>query len=183
MINHKYLPLLVAIFLFACSGGGTENQDAATVETKEEVAESKSPEVTGFESLDDLTASFLQAVSARDYESYLSHVITTDIENELAGQIEREDMRSDFIKEFGFSLKNEKEYFDNITKYLDEKGLDPMSAAHDQLEIIDYRHDHYSPLEIKEIIIPFPYEDYEIDLIVIAVNYNGNWLLTSEIGL
>ena len=183
MINPKFLPLIAAFFLFSCSGGEEENQTEQAEEQTEEVAEVSTSEITGFETIEDLTGSFLQSISARDYEGYLTHVINTEMENNLASRIEREDKRSDFIKEYGFSMKNEQESFNDIVNYLDDKGLDPMSAAHDQLEIIDYEHDHYAPLDIKEVIIPFPYESYEIDIIVTAVNYEGSWYLTSEISL
>ena len=148
-----------------------------------EEADNSGVKVTGFSSIEEASESFLQTLTARDYNSYLTHVITPDIERKLAKQIGDRSKRKEFVREFGFSMRNERESFDDILKYLDEKGLDPASAAHDELEIIDYESAHYAPLEMKEVIIPFPYENYEIDLIITVVKYEGSWLLTSEISL
>ncbi len=182
-MSAKFLLLIPAFLLFSCGSGNENTEEANTEEPNEEAAEIETSEISGFATIEDATASFLQSLAARDYDDYLTHVINSEIEEELASMIEREDKRQDFLKEFGFSMRNEREYFDDILKFLDEKGLDPASAVHDDLEIIDYEHDHYAPLELREVIVPFPYESYEIDLIYTAVKYNGNWLLTSELSL
>jgi hypothetical protein len=176
------IPILV---LFSCSGDDTaQNQSATETETAlSETIEEAARVVVGFESIESITASFLECLSNRDFEDYLNHVITNEIERELSAMIHNEEKRQQFIDEFGFSLKNEQESFEDLLKYLDGKGLDPSTASHEDSEIMDYEHDHYAPLGLKEVIIPFPYESYEVDIVITCVEYKGSWLLTSEIGL
>ena len=176
----KNIALLLSIlFLFSCGSGSEEASSGSESST----TESSRVEPTGFSSIDDLAGSLVQSLQSQDYDSYLTHVISPKIEEELAESISNAEKREDFKKEFGFSLKNEEESFKDMIKYIEEEGISLDDAMVGEMVMLDYEHDHYAPLELKEILIPIPKDNYEIELLFTIVNYNGNWLLTSELGI
>ncbi len=137
----------------------------------------------GFESIPELSASVIQSLANYDYEEYYSHIMTKSQERDAAKSIENDANRKIFLKEFEFSLKEEKEYFDFLEKAIKEEGLDMANARVNELEIIDYKPEIYAPLALKEVIIPVMKGDFETDIVFVCIQLEGKWFLTAELGI
>ncbi len=178
-MNRTWLFLILpALFLMSCGGNQENSNEEQSVEQE---ADAPVVEVTGYATIEEITASFLEAVSAKDYDRYLEHVLNDNMEEELSSMIRDESRREDFLKEFGFSLKNEEESFNDLIKYLEEKEIDLSNINSESIESVDYEHEHYAPLEIKEVFIV--YSEMSPPIVFTAVKYGDSWVMTSEISL
>lgn len=169
--------------MWSCGGSNSSTTETAvSVETKVENKEAQSAEVTGFDSIEELAKSVVESIRARDYSSYYSHVMTVEMEKEQSKRITDEKIRKEFLHEYGFSLHEEKEYFDNLLHYYDTKNIDLSKATLADMEYTEYKGGEYEPIMLYEVFIPIEME-YEslIDFTIIEVD--GKFYLTSEIGV
>lgn len=183
------LSICSMLFLFSCGGAGEQGKEADnTSEESNEAIEHKAAEeaaasnITGYESIDALTKEVIESLSKADYEDYLSHVMTLEMEETVSNEIQNATMKDHFLGEFGFSLEREEEEFKYMVDYLNERNITLDSINYDEIEIVDYHHDDYAPLNLKEVIITIPH-DYEVPLIYVAIEIEGRWFLTSELEL
>ena len=109
--------------------------------------------------------------------------MTEEMELAQAALIEDEKIRDRFVSEYGFSLREEKHYFDFTIKYFDEHNVDLANANLDDMDYIEYKSGAYSPLELYEVFIPVDAGDYPetIDLVIIKID--NKYYMTSELGI
>ncbi len=184
----RIIPFLAfALLLFIASCGGEEkksessSKDMSNEEIEELAAEeAKNSNVSGYASLDELSREVVESIKANDYEDYLKHVMTKEMETTVVNEIKNEEKRDYFLGEFGFSLDREKEEFDNLITYLKDRDVSLDSINFEEVEVIDYHHDDYAPLTLKEVVIIVPHE-YDILLIYTAIKIQDRWFLTSEL--
>ena len=177
------IALIATITIWGCgSENSSKTEGEAVSDVLEEVAEEKTVVITGFDTIEALAASVVESIKARDYESYYSHVMTEEMEVAQSLKIEDEKIRKEFLHEYGFSLHEEKEYFDNLIHYYDSKNIDLNKATLADMEFTEYKGGEYEPVMLYEVFIPIEME-YEslIDFTIIEVD--GKYYLTSEIGV
>lgn len=180
MKNTYQILLILAIMSAACNSKITETQ---TNESDSTVTESvASHEIEGFNSIEELSASVLQSLKDRDHESYYSHVMTEEMELSQAAKIKDSTIRKEFLDEYGFSLHEEKEYFDNLLHFYDTKNIDLDKAVLADIEYTEYKGGEYQPLELYEVFIPIEME-YELLIDFTAIKIGGKYFLTSELGI
>ena len=137
----------------------------------------------GFDEIGDLTQSVIETIKNKDYETYITHVMSRDEELAQSKLIESDSIREAFIKEFSFSLHEEEDYFQNMIKYLNDSDINLDRSIIEESIVIDYEENKYAPCELKEVIIPIEHEDSEIDLVYVAIKIDGKWFLTAELGI
>ena len=112
--------LCLSLFLFNCSGG-KEEENESTDTSSEDLTTVIVHE--GYEDIGDLTKSVIESIKKKDYESYITHVMSREEELAQSKRIENDSIREAFVKEFSFSLHEEEEYFNNMIKYLNDSEL------------------------------------------------------------
>lgn len=137
----------------------------------------------GFDSPAALTSAVLNAMQKQDFETYATYVIPLETLENMAENIEDEQVRKEFKDEMAFSHEEEKDYFVNLSKQLLERGIRLDSIALAEVESFEYANGKYKPLELKEILIDIPMGEFEQDLFVIAIKSNDQWYATSELGM
>lgn len=186
-----YLSIITLIFFTSCgnekekSDSSSENENSSAKMTNSEIddmaeEQAKSSKISGYATIEELSKEVVASIEANDYEDYLQHVMTVDMETTVANEIEQEEKRDYFLGEFGFSLEREKEEFENMVKYLNDREVSLDSIDFDEVEVIDYHHDDYAPLNLKEVVIVVPHK-YDILLIYTAIKIKDRWYLTSEL--
>ncbi|MDX2196991.1 MAG: hypothetical protein NW207_11280 [Cytophagales bacterium] len=135
------------------------------------------------DSLNMLTDILLECLLAKNKEKYISYCFTEEQETAMAAQIADKKMQKSFQREFGFSLHEEVLYFENIIKYIEKNQLDLAKVDKTIIETIDYNKSNYSPLILKEVIIPIIQGGIERDLFFVAAFIDGKWYFTSELSL
>ena len=179
----RLLPFLILVpfvFMMACSS--PEKEENQTDEQIEETAaaEAKKDFITGYATLQELSEEVVYSIKENDYEDYIRHVMTKQMEETVSKEIKVEANRDHFLGEFGFSLDREKEEFENLVEYFKERDANFDSINYKDVEIVDYHSDDYAPLVLKEVIITVPHE-YDLLLIYIAIKIKDRWYLTSEL--
>ena len=183
MKNRSILTILsiASVLIFSCSGN---NKEASSQEQSTESIETKTEEVEikGFNSIESLAASVIKSLQNNDYDSYYSHVMTEEMELAQADRIKDDSIKKQFLHEYGFSLHEEKEYFDNLLHYYNSRNIDLSKATLADMEYTEYKGGEYEPIMLYEVFIPIEME-YEslIDFTVIEID--GMYYLTSEIGM
>ena len=176
----KYLILIGVLgFIAACSSEKKKETQAPEVPKMEE----KKVEISGYKSIEEMSASIIEAFKNNDYDDYFSHIMSKELEESQAAKIESEEGRAAFVKEFGFSVAHEEEEFKNLLNYLEQENIDLQKSNIEDLVLIDYRTDEFAPLELKQIIIPIIHDEIETDLIYVAIKVEDKWYLTSELEL
>ncbi len=179
MKNLYPLLFMLAILSVSCTSKNTESQTDKPETTPGSV---ESHEVEGFDSIEKLAASVLQSLKDRHHESYYSHVMTEEMELSQAAKIEDSTIRKEFLDEYGFSLHEEKEYFDNLLHFYDTKNIDLDKAVLADIDFTEYKGGEYQPLELYEVFIPIEME-YELLIDFTAIKVDGKYYLTSELGI
>ena len=183
MKNRSILTILsiASVLIFSCSGN---NKETSSQEQSTESSETKTEEVEikGFNSIESLAASVIKSLQNNDYDSYYSHVMTEEMELAQADRIKDDSIKKQFLHEYGFSLHEEKEYFDNLLHYYNSRNIDLSKATLADMEYTEYKGGEYEPIMLYEVFIPIEME-YEslIDFTVIEID--GMYYLTSEIGM
>ena len=173
-----FLTLGFALFLFSCA---EQKQVRSDEEIDAEAAkEAKESYITGYASIEELTEEVVYSIRENDYDDYVRHVMTKEMEETLSNEIDNEGNRDHFVSEFSFSIDREKEEFDNMVTFLKQNKVNLDSINYDEIEIVDYHDDIYAPLNIKEVLIIVPHE-YEVLMIYKAIEIGGRWYLTSEL--
>ena len=181
--NLKALLLGILILgMFACTKKTPEN---TVSDTQVEIPTAPAPIVDrrNAESVDSLTAIMLRSLASKDKNLYVSYCFTLEQEETLADLIKEKKMKRRFQREFGFSLHEELMYFENILKYIEKSKIDLNKIDKKVLEVIDYNKSDYSPIVLKEVIIPIVQEGLERDIVYVAAQIDGRWYFTSELSL
>lgn len=193
----KPLYLLLALFILASCSSKKEKEDDAdnTDNTEQETPSSDADSdasdeyvdkmgdvVKGFDSIDALAASLVKSLDNKNYREYLSHTMTREMEIDQAAKIQDSTVRENFIAEYGFSLREEKHYFDFTIKYLEEHDADIGKAILDEVEYVPYKEGRYKPLELYEVFIPVENE-YPMTVDVVVIKIEDKYYLTSEMGI
>ncbi len=181
------LPFLIAViilFFAACSSENKNSEKDKTLskEDIEDIAEKEAVEasVSGYATIEELSEEVIASIKNNDYEDYLKHVMTKEMEKTMAAEISEESKRDYFLGEFGFSIEREKQDFEYLVRYLKDRNVSLDNIKMNEIEVVDYKHEDYSPIELKEVIIVVPHE-YELLLIYTAIKVKDKWFLTSEL--
>ncbi len=135
------------------------------------------------DSLSQLNSILLQALKAKDKTLYLSYCFTSDQEEKVSQILNDDKKKKYFQREFGFSLHEEVAYFENIVKYIDKSAIDLNMIDLTLIESFDYNRSNYSPIPLKEVIVPIIQEGVERDIVYVAIQIDGKWYFTSELSL
>jgi len=180
MKNIYHVLLILALLSFGCNSNKTETQSDETESTASTNVESH--DIEGFDTIAELAASVLKSLKDRDHDSYFIHVMDEKMELEQAEMIKDSTIRKEFLHEYGFSLHEEKEYFDNLLHFYDTKDIDLDKAVLADLEYVEYKGGEYQPLELYEVFIPIEME-YELLIDFTAIKVDDKYYLTSELGI
>ena len=134
-------------------------------------------------SVDSLNSILLGALKTKDKSLYISYCFTTEQEEALANLIVDKKKKKYFQREFGFSLHEEVNYFENIVKYIDKVGLDLSKIEPSIIEVFDYNKSNYTEITLKEVVIPIIQDALERDIVYVAIQIDGRWYFTSELSL
>jgi hypothetical protein len=176
----KLIAILSAIFYLAsCTQKPAEESTANATDTPASITvEHKSAD-----SLGQLYSILLTSLKSKDKGLYLSYCFTQEQEDKIAQVLVDEKKKKYFQREFGFSIHEEVAYFENISKYIEKMKIDLNLIEIPLIETIDYNRSNYSPLVLKEIIIPIIQEGLERDIVFVAIQIDGKWFFTSELSL
>ena len=181
--NNQSLFLLLVLGLFIASCTSASKEEATTEEepttTREE---NQTIEITGFQSIEELAASVVASLKSKDYDDYYSHIMTEEMEKAQAERITDSTVRQEFLHEYGFSLHEEKEYFNNLVNYYDSKNIDLGKAVLADMEFVEYKGGEYEPIMLYEVFVPIEM-DYELLIDFTVIEVDGSYFLTSEIGI
>ncbi|MDH5366191.1 MAG: hypothetical protein OEW67_04340 [Cyclobacteriaceae bacterium] len=176
------IALLFTAIILSCSSNSSKTETQETISETEASTNEEKIEITGFNTIEELSKSVIESLQKRDYDSYYSHIMTEEMELSQANRIEDEKVRKEFIHEYGFSLHEEKEYFENLLHYYDTRNIDLSKATLADMEYTEYKEGKYEPIMLYEVFIPIEMEiESLIDFTTIEVD--GKFYLTSEIGI
>ena len=183
MQKTNVLLLAILIAIVSCTNTKKEEKSEETA-VKEDTIAVGEPKVviSGFESIDELAESVVEALINQDHQDYFSHVMSKEMEMEQAEKIENEEIKEEFLQEYGFSLHEEEEYFNNTVKFFKEKDFDLHDADLENLEYTEYKGGEYEPLELYEVMVPVE-GDYEMVIDFTVIKVGGKYYLTSELGV
>ncbi len=172
-----------AILMSTACGNQNKEEKTATeeVEVSTPATDETTASVTGFKSIEKLAQSVVTSLKAKDYASYYSHVMTEEIELKQAELIQDSVIRKEFLHEYGFSLHEEEEYFNDLINYFDSKNIDLNNAKLDEIDYTEYKGGEYHPLELYEVFIPIQM-DYEMLIDFTIIKVGDEYYLTSELG-
>ncbi|MEQ8476338.1 hypothetical protein [Fulvivirga sp.] len=175
------LPLMLAT---AVSCSNQSKEETKTEETVESVTEATAEpvEIEGFKTIENLAASVVKSLKERDYDGYYSHVMSEEMEMTQAAKITDSTIRKEFLHEYGFSLHEEKEYFDNLLHYYDTKNIDLNKVVLADMDYTEYKGGEYHPLELYEVFVPIEM-DYELLIDFTVIKVEDQFYLTSELGI
>ncbi|QSE96773.1 hypothetical protein [Fulvivirga lutea] len=181
-MKKLYILVLPALLsTFSCSNQSKEETSENNTEVVEETT-SEEVEIEGFKTIEKLAASVVKSLKERDYDSYYSHIMTKEMEMSQAEKIQDSTIRKEFLHEYGFSLHEEQEYFDNLLHFFDTKNIDLDKVVMADLVYTEYKGGEYHPLELYEVIVPIEM-DYEIPIDFTVIKVDGKYYLTSELGV
>ncbi len=173
--------LIFASILISCSNKKeAANEKIEEASTEEQTTDAV--EISGFDTIEELAASVVESLKQKDYDSYYSHVMTEELEMSQAELIEDSTIRKEFLHEYGFSLHEEKEYFDNLLNYYDSKSIDLDKVVLADMDYTEYKGGEYHPLELYEVFVPIEME-YELLIDFTIIKVDGQYYLTSELGI
>lgn len=177
-INALSILILTTFFLACEKKANVESTEkpAETTETVKIVPQSA-------DSLEQLHSILLQALKTKDKNLYISYCFSQEQESKISETLTDEKKRKYFQREFGFSIHEEVAYFENISKYIDKVGIDLTMIENNLIESIDYNRSSYSPIVLKEVIIPIIQEGIERDIVYVAIQIDNKWYFTSELSL
>lgn len=183
----KYiLNVFFAAFMMACTSGESSEQTEESAESTDSPATDTEmvdqPESEGFNTIEELATSLVSSLKSHDFESYKSHVMTESIELNSANQIADETKREEFKKEFGFGLKHEREFFDELIAHFENNNIDISNAKMDELEFVPFKANKFDPLKLYEVLLPIE-ADYEMLIDFTVIEVDGKYFLTSELGI
>lgn len=176
------LLLFVLLFIIASCTSKSDEKSASDQQEVVEAETSSEADIEGYDTIEELSASVLQSLKDRDHDSYFIHVMDEEMELEQAEMIQDSAIRKEFLHEYGFSLHEEKEYFDNLLHFYDTKDIDLEKAVLADMEYVEYKGGEYHPLELYEVFIPIEME-YELLIDFTAIKVDGKYYLTSELGI
>lgn len=180
----KFKLIAFTLVLIIASSCSTQTKETEENQSQEEnsISNSENSKIVGFTSIEKLAASVVESLQNKDYAGYYTHVMDKELELSQASRIKDSTIQKEFLHEFGFSLHEEKEYFNNLIHYYDSKNIDLNKVALDELEYTEYKGGEYHPLEMYEVFIPIKTEYGSlIDLTIIKVE--DKYYLTSELGI
>ncbi|MDH5476194.1 MAG: hypothetical protein OEX22_10920 [Cyclobacteriaceae bacterium] len=176
------LVLILTTILLSCTSNSSKTETKEVSSETEVTANTNPVTITGFNTIEELANSVILSLQNRDYESYYAHIMTEEMELTQSKRIEDETIRKEFLHEYGFSLHEEKEYFNNLLHYYDSRNIDLSKATLADMEYIEYKGGEYEPIMLYEVFIPIETEiESLIDFTIIEVD--GKFFLTSEIGV
>lgn len=178
-ITH-YFFIATILYFVSCSGNKEATNEGSTDESVAQAA--PEDKIEGFDTIEELAASVVTSLKERDYDSYYSHVMTEELEMSQAALIPDSAIRKEFLHEYGFSLHEEKEYFDNLLHFYDSKEIDLDKVVLADMEYTEYKGGEYHPLELYEVFVPIEM-DYELLIDFTVIKVNGQYYLTSELGI
>jgi len=158
-------------------------QKAESITNPASSAGSMAVEQRNADSIEQLHSILLQALKTKDKQLYISYCFTQAQEEKMAQLLLDPKKKKYFLREFGFSLHEELSYFENIGKYIVKTGIDLNLVEVPLIEVIDYNQSNYSPIVLKEVIIPIIQEGIERDVVYVAIQIDGKWYFTSELSL
>jgi len=181
----KLFPLASCLFIFSLLlfGCSSDNKEDNSEESQKPAEVSTAINHTGFNSVKELTQSVIETIKNKDYENYITHVMSREEELGQSRRIEDDSLRQAFIDEFSFSLHEEEDYFNNMIKYLHDTEINLDRSIVEESIVIDYEDNKYAPCEIVEVIIPIEHEESEIDLVYVGIKIGQKWFLTAELGI
>ena len=182
-MKYSYLTtaLLFGIFAISCQSNNTEQGDTEAPAATES-ATTETTGAKGFDSLEALAASVVDALQARDYDEYYTHIMTKEMELSQAEKITDPEIRKEFLHEYGFSLHEEEEYFKDMIMFFDSKNIDLANVVLDDMEYTEYKGGEYQPLQLYEVFVPVEME-YEMLIDFTAIKVEDQFYLTSELGI
>ncbi len=170
---------LAVMYLASCNKQSQKTSETSTpLATDTLVVVHKSAD-----SLQQLHAILLQALKSKDKNLYVSYCFTQAQEAQVAEMLRDVKKKKYFQREFGFSIHEEVSYFENICKYIDKTKIDLNLVELPLIEVFDYNQSNYTPIELKESIIPIIQEGIERDIVYVAIQIDGKWYFTSELSL
>lgn len=180
--TQSIITLLFTAMILSCTSNSSKTETQETTLEVESTTNEEKVVITGFNSIEELSKSVIESLQKRDYDSYYSHIMTEEMELSQAERIEDEKIRKEFIHEYGFSIHEEKEYFENLLHYYDSRNIDLSKATLADMEYIEYKEGNYEPIMLYEVFIPIEMEiESLIDFTTIEID--GKFYLTSEIGM
>jgi len=186
-MKKTLLVISCAAMLSACGSNSSKEESqesdiAVTEETSVEETAVAMATITGFDSIEELAASLVESLKKDDYKGYFSHVMSEEMELAQAEKISDEEVREEFLHEYGFSLHEEEAYFEELVNYYKKENIDLSKATVADMEYVEYKGGEYEPLKLYEVFIPIEMEvESLIDFTIIEVD--GKYFLTSELGI
>lgn len=180
LFSKSIIIFSLAVFI-GCSTKSTESETKSEPSSNEMKA-SSDVKIEGFDSIEKLAASVVNSLQNRDYDAYYTHVMNKELELTQAALIKDSVIRKEFLHEFGFSIHEEKEYFDNLLHYYDTKNIDLNKVNLEEMEFTEYKGGEYHPLELYEVFVPIIME-YEMLIDFTIIKVNNKFYLTSELGI
>lgn len=179
----KLIVMATCIALLTACNTKPANEDTAT-ETVEvaQTPEKEVIEITGFDTIDELSKSLVVSLQNKDYKGYFTHVMSEEMELAQAEKITDEEIRKEFLHEYGFSLHEEEDYFNELVAYYEKENIDLNNALMDEIEYTEYKEGKYEPLKLYEVFIPIEM-DYEMLIDFTIIEVDGKFYLTSELGI
>jgi len=175
------LAISISIIMVAC-GPSKQKSNEAKESTDETSVIKSATKLVGFQSIEELAKSVINSLVEKDYDEYFTHVMSEKMELSQAEKLKNQEVKDEFLKEFGFSLHEEKDYFDNTVKYFDEQKIDLKKAKLDEIEYTEYKGGEYEPLMLYEVFVPIEAE-YEMLVDFTIIEVDGSYFLTSELGI
>lgn len=175
--------LTAAIFSLLNCGVKREIEDISDASNENTTFNPKDVVRKSAVSIDSLNNILLRSFINKDKNLYISYCITTEQEESLANLIVDKRKKKYFLREFGFSIHEEVNYFENIIKYIEKSKIDLSKIELSIIEVFDYNRSNYAEIILKEVIIPIIQDSFERDIVYVAIQIDGRWYFTSELNL
>lgn len=172
--------VVISMYMAACS---KQKSAETTTEAKTDSSEVLNVPSMSADSLEQLNTILLKALKEKDKTTYLSYCFTSEQEEKISQVLQDPKKQKYFQREFGFSLHEEVAYFENICKYIDKTGINLDAIDYTLIEAFDYNRSNYSPIVLKEVLIPIIQEGIERDIVYVAIQIDNKWYFTSELSL
>jgi hypothetical protein len=173
--------LIISFFVIKCSSG--EREENAENSNSREVEVNAINSHEGFDSVNKLTQSVIESIKNKDYEMYITHVMSREGELAQSKLIENDTLRQEFINEFSFSLHVEEEYFNKMIKFLNNSEVNLDRSIIEESILIDFEENKYLPCKLVEVIVPIEHDEMETDLVYVAIQIRNKWFLTAELSI
>ena len=182
-MNKITKTIVVAVLPFLMISCNTQKttEEKSTNEIK--AVEVKNVERKSADNLDTLNNILINSLKNKDKYTYLSYCFTVEQEEKIAEVLTDPKQKKYFKREFGFSLHEEVAYFENLVNYIEKTNIDLTKVDYALIEAIDYNRSNYTPIVLKEVIIPIIQDGIERDIVYVAIQMDGRWYFTSELSL